>query len=102
MSASGSVLNARDLLALAGTRLSVRTTTGRFCAGGRDRGVLKVSGESLALLFLLVLSFGERVDVIRVRRQPTKRAFNSATVVCALRSFSRSCLKATSAHRALH
>ena len=85
-SASGSVLNARDLLAPA----AVRTTTGRFCAGGRDRGVLDVSGESLALLFLLVLSFGERVDVIRVRRQPTKRAFNSATVVCALRSFSRS------------
>ena len=84
------MLNARDLLA-PGTRLSVRTTTGRFCSGGRERGVLDVSGESLALLFLLVLSFGEKlVDVIRVRRQPKKGAFNSATVVCALRSFSRS------------
>ena len=83
------MLNARDLLA-PGTRLSVRTTTGHFCAGGRERGVLDISGESLALLFLLVLSFGERVDVTRERRQPKKRAFNSATVVCASHSFSRS------------
>ena len=77
MSASGSVLNARDLLA-PGTRLSVQTTASHFCAGGRDRDVLDVNSESLALLFLLVLSFGERVDIIRVYRQPTKHAFKGS------------------------
>ena len=83
-----SMLNTRDLAS--GTRLSVWTTTSFFCAGERDHGVLDVSGESLAHFFLLVLFFDKRVDVIQVRRQPTKRTFNSAMVVCVLFSFSRS------------
>ena len=42
LSASVLCLNARHLAP--GTRLSVRTTTGRFCVGGRERCVLDISG----------------------------------------------------------
>ena len=53
--------------------LSVRTTVGLFRVGGRDLGVLDASGESLALLFVLVvlvnLSEAEKTpEVTRVRR----------------------------------
>ena len=69
-------INARDLLQLEHAilaSLSVRTTAGLFRLGGRDLGVLDASGESLALLFVLVLLVDdseaeETAEVTRVRR----------------------------------
>jgi len=66
---SGSI-NARDLLAV-GTilaSLSVRTTAGLFRVGGRDRGVPDASGESLELLFLLVVLVSEAEETVEVTR----------------------------------
>ena len=59
---SGSI-NARYRVSLAVgmilASLSVRTTAGLFRVGGRDLGMLDASGESLALLFGLVVLVSE-------------------------------------------
>jgi len=59
---SGTVCPVGTILA----SLSVRTTAGLFCVGGRDLGVLDASEESLALLFLLVVLVSEAEETAEV------------------------------------
>ena len=73
--------------------LSVRTTVGLFRVGRQDRGVLDASGESLALLFVLVVLVSEAGNRGgHSRTKVTYEAhFSKSPHGCALRSFSEPC-----------